>query len=48
MKSQHSKLWLEMGLAPVHKFYRRMGAIEKGRIEVHEGQGSVVYVYKVI
>lgn len=36
------------GLGPAHKFYRRMGAIEKGRIEVHEGQGSVVYVYKVI
>jgi GNAT superfamily N-acetyltransferase len=36
------------GLAPAHKFYRRMGAIEKGRIEVHEGQGSVIYIYKVI
>lgn len=36
------------GLAPAHKFYRRMGAIENGRIEVHEGQGSVIYIYKVV
>jgi len=36
------------GLVPAHKFYRRMGAIEKGRIEVHEGQGSVIYIYKVV
>lgn len=34
-------------LAPAHRFYQRMGAVSVGRIEVHEGEGSVVYVQEV-
>lgn len=33
-------------LEPAHRFYKRMGAIPVGRIEVHRGEGSVVYVQK--
>ena len=31
-------------LAPAHRYYQRMGAKATGRVEVHEGEGSVVYV----
>lgn len=31
-------------LASAHRFYRRMGAKQVARTEVHAGQGSVVYV----
>ena len=31
-------------LAPAHSFYRRMGAVPVARVEVHAGEGSVVYV----
>ena len=31
-------------LAPAHRYYRKMGAMPVGRIEVHAGEGSVVYV----
>ena len=31
-------------LAPAHRYYRRMGAVPAGRVEVHAGEGSVVYV----
>lgn len=34
-------------LAPAHRFYRRMGATPAGRIEVHEGEGSRVYVQSI-
>lgn len=34
------------GLAPAHRFYRRMGAKAVGSIEVHAGEGSVVYVQR--
>lgn len=34
-------------LAPAHRFYRRMGAVPVGRIEVHAGEGSTVYVQAV-
>jgi len=30
-------------LAPAHRFYQRMGAHPAGRVEVHAGEGSVVY-----
>lgn len=30
-------------LAPAHRFYKKMGAEPIGHIEVHSGQGSVVY-----
>lgn len=32
------------GLLPAHRFYLRMGAKPAGKIEVHAGQASVVYV----
>ncbi len=35
-------------LAPAHRFYQRMGAIPAGRIEVHAGEGSVVYVHRIV
>lgn len=31
-------------LAPAHRFYLRMGAVSTGRVEVHEGELSTVYV----
>lgn len=31
-------------LAPAHRYYQKMGAKPVGRIEVHAGEGSVVYV----
>lgn len=31
-------------LVPAHNFYRRMGAVPVARVEVHAGEGSVVYV----
>lgn len=34
-------------LAPAHRFYRRMGAIEAGGIEVHDGEKSTVYVQRI-
>lgn len=35
------------GLAPAHRFYKRMGATSAGRIEIHAGEGSVIYVHKI-
>lgn len=34
-------------LGPAHKYYQRMGAVPVGRIEVHAGESSSVYVQKV-
>lgn len=34
-------------LAPAHRFYQRMGAVPSGRIEVHVGEGSRVYVQPI-
>lgn len=34
-------------LSPAHRFYRRMGAIPVGQIEVHAGSGSTVYVQSI-
>lgn len=34
-------------LAPAHRFYQRNGAIPVGRIEVHLGEGSVIYVHRI-
>ena len=31
-------------LAPAHRFYQRMGAQPAGRVEVHAGERSVIYV----
>ena len=35
-------------LQPAHRFYQRMGAIPVGRIEVHPGEGSVLYVHNQV
>lgn len=35
------------GLAPAHRFYQRMGAEPVSRIEVHQGETSVVYVHRL-
>ena len=35
-------------LVQAHRFYQRMGAIAKHRIEVHSGQGSTVYVQAIL
>lgn len=34
-------------LLPAHSFYKRMGALAAGRVEVHFGEGSVVYIHKI-
>lgn len=34
-------------LAPAHRFYQRMEATPAGRIEVHAGEGSVIYVHRI-
>lgn len=34
-------------LAPAHRFYRRMGAVPAGEVEVHAGESSTVYVHRV-
>lgn len=34
-------------LAPAHRYYRKMGAKPVDRIEVHAGEGSVVYLQEV-
>ncbi len=34
-------------LVSAHKFYQRMGAIAAARIEVHRGNGSVVYIHTI-
>lgn len=34
-------------LAPAHRYYQRMGAKPVGRVEVHAGEGSVVYVQQI-
>ena len=34
-------------LAAAHRYYQRMGAEAVGRIEVHKGEGSVVYVQQI-
>jgi ribosomal protein S18 acetylase RimI-like enzyme len=35
------------GLRPAHRFYQRMGAVAAGRVAVHRGEPSVVYVASV-
>lgn len=34
-------------LAPAHRFYKRMGAVPAGEVEVHAGESSTVYVHRV-
>ena len=34
-------------LEPAHRYYRRMGAIPIGAIEVHAGETSIVYVHRL-
>ena len=33
-----------LGLEAAHRFYRRMGAVPVGQVEVHKGEKSLVYV----
>lgn len=39
------KIVVGESLAAAHKFYQRMGATPVGRVEVHQGQTSVMYVH---
>lgn len=34
-------------LLPAHRFYKRMGAVACGRLELHKGEDSVIYVQKI-
>lgn len=34
-------------LEPAHRFYQRMGAVKVANIELHQGEGSTVYVQQV-
>lgn len=34
-------------LSPAHAFYRRMGAVAAGQVEVHGGERSTVYVHRI-
>lgn len=40
------KITVGDSLAPAHRFYRRMGAEPAGKIEVHRGESSTVYVHR--
>lgn len=42
------KITVGDALAPAHRFYIRMGAVPAGRVEVHEGQGSILYVHTFV
>ena len=42
------KIVVGNALSPAHSFYKRMGAEPVGRVEVHAGEGSVVYVQRVL
>lgn len=35
-------------LKTAHQFYKKMGAEPVGCIEVHQGQGSIMYVYRSV
>lgn len=39
------RIMVGAGLGAAHRFYRRMGAVPRGTIEVHRGQGSIIYVH---
>lgn len=41
------KIVVGQGLAPAHRFYRRMGAEVAGETEVHKGEKSIVYIQQV-
>jgi GNAT superfamily N-acetyltransferase len=36
------------GLAPAHRFYRRMGAVPMAEISVHQGQASTLYRHDLL
>lgn len=42
------KITVGDALARAHRFYIRMGAVPAGRVEVHEGQGSILYVHTFV
>ncbi len=42
------KITVGDALAPAHRFYTRMGAAPAGRVEVHQGQGSILYVHTLV
>ena len=42
------KITVGDALAPAHRFYTRMGAVPAGRVEVHQGQGSILYVHTLV
>jgi len=35
-------------LLPAQRFYARMGAAPKGKVEVHPGESSTVYVHELV
>lgn len=39
------KITVGDALAPAHRFYLRMGAVPAGKVEVHAGDASTVYVH---
>jgi len=41
------KILVGEGLIPAQRFFEKMGAEKVARIEVHQGSGSWVYVYKI-
>ena len=42
------KIVVGNALSPAHSFYTRMGAVPVGHVEIHAGEGSVVYVQGVL
>lgn len=41
------KITVGDSLATAHRFYGRMGAVPAGKVEVHEGEGSTVYLQRL-
>lgn len=44
---QSFKIVVGESLAPAHRFYVRMGAIPKTKVELHRGENSIVYVHSM-
>lgn len=46
-KAKGFKIVVGDSLVSAHRFYQRMGALPVGRIEVHQGSSSVLYVHSL-
>ena len=42
------KITVGEALAPAHRFYQRMGAAPAGKVEVHDGESSTIYLHRIV